>query len=93
MKKAFLLVMICGMLAGLTGCKVQMPAKAVDGASWNEDWVTFGGVLGVEEPGHGLTLRDDKAEQICIYHFLHSFCIPPPIITAFPLYLSPVTAS
>lgn len=67
MKKAFLLVMICGMLAGLTGCGAQIPATAVDGTAWNKDWITLGGVLGVEKPGHGLTLRDDKAARNMCY--------------------------
>ena len=63
MKKAFLLVMICGMLAGLTGCGAQLPAAAVDGTAWSKDWLTLGRTLGVEKPGHGLTLRDDKSAQ------------------------------
>ncbi len=67
MKKAFLLVMICGMLAGLTGCGAQTPATAVDGTAWSKDWLTLGGALGVEEPGHGLTLRDDKAAKNMCY--------------------------
>lgn len=67
MKKAFLLLMICGMLAGLTGCGAKMPAMAVDGTPWSEDWITLGGALGVEEPSHGLTLRDDKAAKNMCY--------------------------
>ena len=66
MKKAVLLIMISMMLAGLTGCQAKRPAAAVDGAPWSEDWITFG-VLGVEEPGHGLTLRDDKAARDMCY--------------------------
>ena len=62
MKKAFLLITISAMLMNLAGCKAKRPAAAVDGAPWSEDWITFG-VLGVEEPGHGLTLRDDKAAK------------------------------
>lgn len=67
MKKALFLVMICVILTGLTGCGTKMPAKAVDGAPWNNDWITLGQVLGVEKPGHGLTLRDDKAAQNMCY--------------------------
>lgn len=66
MKKAFLLTAICVVLACLTGCGARLPAAAVDGAPWSEDWITFG-VLGVEEPGYGLTLRDDKAARDMCY--------------------------
>lgn len=67
MKKAFLLVMICGILAGLTGCKAQIPAMAADGTPWSEDWITLDRMLGIEQPGHGLTLRDDKAARNMSY--------------------------
>lgn len=67
MKKAILLVMICGMLAGLTGCKSELPAAAVDGTPWSEDWITLDRTMGVEKPGHGLTLRDDKAARNMSY--------------------------
>lgn len=67
MKKAFLLVMICGMLACLAGCKVQLPAEAVDGTPWSEDWLTLERTLGIEEPGHGLTLRDNKMAKNMSY--------------------------
>ena len=63
MKKAFLLIMICCILAGLTGCKAQTPTMAVDGTPWSEDWLTLERILGIEEPGHGLTLRDDKVAR------------------------------
>lgn len=67
MKKAFLLVMVCCMLAGLTGCKAQLPAKAVDGTPWNEDWLTLEQTLGVDESGYGLTLRDHKVTRNMSY--------------------------
>ena len=67
MKKAFLLVMICCMLVCLTGCGAQTPAAAVDGTPWSEDWITLDRTLGVEKPGHGLTLRDDKAARNMCY--------------------------
>jgi len=67
MKKTFLLIMICSMLVGLTGCAAKMPAMAVDGTPWSKDWITLGRTLGVEEPGHGLTLRDDKAAKNMCY--------------------------
>lgn len=66
MKKAFLLITISAMLMNLAGRFALQPAAAVDGAPWSEDWITFG-VLGVEEPGHGLTLRDDKAAKDMCY--------------------------
>lgn len=66
MKKAFLLTAICVVLACLTGCGARLPAAAVDGTPWSEDWTTLGQTLGVEAPGHGLTLRDNKvAKNMC----------------------------
>jgi len=44
----------------LCGCSKSAPAKAADGTAWSEDWITLGNVLGVEEPGNGLILRDNK---------------------------------
>lgn len=44
----------------LTGCAESAPEKAADGAAWDESWTTLGGVLGVEELGHELTLQDNK---------------------------------
>lgn len=44
----------------LTGCTKTTPEQAADGTAWNESWTTLGGVLGVEEPGHDLTLQDNK---------------------------------
>jgi len=67
MKKTFLLIVICGVLACLTGCGGRMPTMAVDGTPWSKDWITLGQALGVEEPGHGLTLRDDKAAKDMCY--------------------------
>lgn len=67
MKKTFLLIMICTMLACLTGCGLKMPAMAVDGTPWSKDWITLERMMGVEEPGHGLTLRDDKAARNMSY--------------------------
>lgn len=61
MKRAASLIIAGVILACLAGCGVQMPAAAADGMPWSKDWLTLGQMLGVEEPGHGLTLRDDKA--------------------------------
>ncbi len=63
MKKAVFLITICTVLACLTGCGAKMPAMAVDGTPWNKDWLTLGRILGMEEPGHGLTLRDSKSAK------------------------------
>ncbi len=63
MKKAFLLIMLCAVLACTTGCGTQMPAMAVDGTPWSEEWITLARTMGVEEPGHGLTIRDNKAAR------------------------------
>ncbi len=63
MKKAFLLIMLCAVLSCMTGCGTPMPAVAVDGTPWSEDWITLARTMGVEEPGHGLTLRDNKAAR------------------------------
>ncbi len=40
---------------------------AVFTVNWGEDWLTLGQVLGVEGPGHDLTLRDDKAAKDMCY--------------------------
>ena len=63
MKKAVLLIMICTMLAHLTGCGAKMPTVAADGTPWSKDWLTLGRTLGVEEPGHDLALRDSKSAR------------------------------
>lgn len=67
MKKSALLTALCVMLACLAGCGTSTPAEAADGTPWSEDWFNLGPVLGVEEPGHGLTLRDDKAARNMCY--------------------------
>ena len=60
MKTRFSVVILCAALLCLTGCGEKLPAAAEDGAAWSKDWITLGNTLGVEAPGHGLTLRDDK---------------------------------
>ena len=67
MKRAILLIISCIMLAGLTACGTKTPEKAVDGTPWNTDWIRLGPALGVEEPGHGLTLRDEKSAKNMFY--------------------------
>ncbi len=44
----------------LTACSKPAPAKAADGADWDESWITLGNILGVAEPGNDLTLRDNN---------------------------------
>ena len=44
----------------LAGCAQSAAEQAADGAAWDESWTTLGGVLGVEAPGHDLTLQDNK---------------------------------
>lgn len=63
MKRAFLLVMVCTMLVCLTGCGAKTPDMAADGTPWSKDWITLGRTLGVEKPGHDLTLRDNKSAK------------------------------
>ena len=53
-------LMVCLLALLLTGCAKAAPERAADGADWNESWITLGGVLGVEEPGNGLVLRDNN---------------------------------
>lgn len=67
MKKASLLIVICVMLACLTGCGARLPTEAVDGTPWSKDWLMLGSVLGVEKPGQELTLRDDKMAKNMSY--------------------------
>lgn len=67
MKKAIRFILLCTALACLSGCGSKIPAMAADGTSWDKDWITLGGVLGVEKPGHELTLRDDKAARNMCY--------------------------
>lgn len=55
--------LICGLAALcllLSGCGKSAPATAADGSDRDERWTTLGGVLGVEAPGHDLTLQDNK---------------------------------
>ena len=59
MKKLVALVLtLCAMLT-LTGCSGKYPERAADGSAWNRDWTILGTVLGVEEPGNGLTLSEN----------------------------------
>ncbi len=67
MKKAFLLIVAGVMLVCLTGCGAKTPAMAMDGTPWSKDWIKLGPTMGVEKPGHGLTLRDEKSARNMFY--------------------------
>ncbi len=54
------IVCLLALCLTLAGCSKPAPAKAADGADWDESWITLGGVLGVGEPGNGLVLRDNN---------------------------------
>ena len=41
-------ILVCLLALLLAGCAKAAPERAADGASWNESWITLGGVLGVE---------------------------------------------
>ena len=67
MKKRLLIILVCAALLCLAGCAAGVPSEAVDGTPWSADWITLGHVMGVEKPGHGLTLQDDKAAKKMYY--------------------------
>lgn len=67
MKKRIFIIIVCAALLCLAGCGARVPSEAVDGTPWSADWITLGNVLGVEKPGHSLTLRDDKAAKKMYY--------------------------
>lgn len=55
---AWALAVLCLLLSG---CGRKLPGGTADGTPWNGDWITLGNLLGVEEePGNGLTLRDNN---------------------------------
>lgn len=59
----------------LSGCAKAAPEKAADGTAWSENWTTLGGVLGVEEPGHDLELRDNNEALSVTDMYLASWTI------------------
>lgn len=49
MKKPVMLLLAAALCLGLTGCASDRPPeRAADGSSWDEGWVTVGGVIGVD---------------------------------------------
>lgn len=67
MKKAFLLILTAAMLACLTGCRSKTPAIAADGTPWSREWTSLGPTMGLEDPGHDMTLRDSKTAKNMYY--------------------------
>ena len=67
MKMCAWIAAACLMLTCLSGCGQRLPAAAADGTPWSESWITLGQTVGVEEPGHGLTLQDNKAARDIYY--------------------------
>lgn len=60
MKRAAVCLLIAALCLGLAGCAaLPAPEKAVDGAAWSEEWVTVGGVVGVDTPD-SMTFRENN---------------------------------
>lgn len=57
-KRRWMAAWLCGLLC-LAGCAQPAPQRAADGLAWSEDWVTVGGIIGVEAPD-GFTLRENN---------------------------------
>ena len=52
------MLLLLAAVLSLSGCSVY-PERAADGTQWDEEWTMLGAVLGVEEPGNGLSLLDN----------------------------------
>lgn len=60
MKKRMALLLAGVLCLGLAGCgAVVPPERAADGLSWEESWVTVGGVIGVDTPD-GMDARENN---------------------------------
>lgn len=57
MKKS-LLVLLLAVCICLAGC-AQVPTAAADGAVWSDDWITVGGIVGVDTPA-GISPRENS---------------------------------
>ena len=57
MKKP-LIVLLLAACACLAGC-AQIPTAAADGAAWGDDWITVGGIIGVDTPA-GIDPRENS---------------------------------
>ncbi len=60
MKRMSCLFLCVALVFCLTGCVQQAPTTTNEGADWDADWTLVGTTLGIEEPGNGLTLLDNK---------------------------------
>ncbi len=69
------IVCLLALCLTLTGCSRSVPAKAADGTDWDESWTTLGNVLGVEDPGNGLVLRDNNEALSVTDMYLASWTI------------------
>lgn len=60
MKRTAVCLLIAALCLGLAGCAaLPTPEKAADGAAWSEEWITVGGVVGVDTPD-GMTPRENN---------------------------------
>lgn len=60
MKKAVVPLLAAALALTLAGCATpDPPAQAEDGTAWSEDWVTVGGVIGVDTP-QGMTPQENN---------------------------------
>jgi len=69
------IVCLLALCLPLTGCSKSAPAKVADGADWDKSWTTLGDVLGVEEPGNDLILRDNNEALSVTDMYLASWTI------------------
>lgn len=60
MRRMLLCALAAALCLGLAGCGAPpAPERAEDGADWSGDWVTVGGVMGVDTP-EGMTARENN---------------------------------
>lgn len=74
-KRVLSTILLCAVLICLAGCGPKEPAMAADGTPWNKDWTLVGLTLGVEEPGHGLTIRDNNDILAAVQMFYATWSI------------------
>ncbi|MCD8146991.1 MAG: hypothetical protein LUD84_06930 [Clostridiales bacterium] len=59
MKRLISFFLAACLLLALCGCS-KKPTTTAEGTDWDENWTLVGATIGVEEPGNGLTLLDNK---------------------------------